>query len=231
LRTVLLSEAPADHDVIIHYLGLTTTFGRGAPKGAILAVLPEMARERAAELAEVVESFAELAELGVGAEHRLHAAAGRWRHDELTGCLSRRAILRLLDQEVERSARTGGPFSVAFLDIDGFKLINDEEGHLGGDVVLRAVGSALMAAGRSTDSAGRYGGDEFLVVMPGTDAGAAAAACARLAASVGAAAAKSGLPGLRLSFGTATWTPGMAARTLIAEADNAMFAHKRARVG
>jgi diguanylate cyclase (GGDEF)-like protein len=231
LRSMLRSESARDDDVLIQYLGLTTSFGRGAPSGAILVVLPGMDTDGAQALTTVVEWFAELAELCVVAAHRQHAAEDRSRHDALTHCLTRRAIERALDDELDRSGRTAAPFSLAFLDIDGFKRINDEEGHLRGDVVLGAVGAALVAAARSTDFVGRFGGDEFLVVMPGTDAGTAAAACARLAASVGAAAAAPELDGVALSFGTATWTAGVAARTLIAEADGAMFAQKRSRAG
>jgi len=227
LHSALVSQSTSDNDVVIHQLGLSATFGRGAPKGALLAVLPDIRADEAAELREVVESFAELAELCVVAAHRLHAAESRWQHDALTGCLTRRAIDDALEAELARSARTGEPFSVAFLDIDGFKHINDEKGHLHGDVVLGVVGAALAGAARCTDSVGRYGGDEFFVVMPGADAGAAAAACARLTASVGGAAANAGVPGLKLSWGTATWADGKPANSLVAEADAAMFANKR----
>jgi diguanylate cyclase (GGDEF)-like protein len=231
LGGLLRSESARDDDVLIQYLGLTTSFGRGAPSGAILVVLPGMDTDGARVLTPVVESFAELAELCVVAAHRQRAAEDRSRHDELTHCLTRGAIECALDDELDRSGRTAAPFSLASLAIDGFKRTNDEEGHLRGDVVLGAVGAALVAAARSTDFVGRFGGDEFLVVMPGTDAGTAAAACARLAASVGAAAAAPELDGVALSFGTATWTAGVAARTLIAEADGAMFAQKRSRAG
>jgi diguanylate cyclase (GGDEF)-like protein len=231
LGGLLRSESARDDDVLIQYLGLTTSFGRGAPSGAILVVLPGMDTDGARVLTPVVESFAELAELCVVAAHRQRAAEDRSRHDELTHCLTRGAIECALDDELDRSGRTAAPFSLASLAIDGFKRTDDKEGHLRGDVVLGAVGAALVAAARSTDFVGRFGGDEFLVVMPGTDAGSAAAACARLAASVGAAAAASELDGVQLSYGTATWTAGVAARTLIAEADGAMFAHKRSRAG
>jgi diguanylate cyclase (GGDEF)-like protein len=143
--------------------------------------------------------------------------------------LTRRAIERSLSAELARSNRTQAPFSIAFLDIDDFKRVNDEQGHVRGDAVLSAVGGALQDASRSTDFVGRYGGDEFLVVMPATDAASAVAACDRLAAGVSVALQDADLPRLRLSYGIATWAPGSGATDLIEQADRTMFEAKRSR--
>jgi diguanylate cyclase (GGDEF)-like protein len=88
-----------------------------------------------------------------------------------------------------------------------------------------------MDASRTTDFVGRYGGDEFLVVMPATDATCAATACERLASGVAGALLGADLPELALSYGIATWAPGSSATDLIEQADRAMFDAKRARRG
>lgn len=90
--------------------------------------------------------------------------------DPLTELPNRRWILAELDREVERSRRTGQPLAVIMLDLDHFKTINDDYGHQAGDRVLRAVGTALREAIRTPDQAGRYGGEEFLILLPDTQA-------------------------------------------------------------
>ena len=90
-------------------------------------------------------------------------------HDRLTGIWNRGAILDLLKRE-ERRRRSGESLGIIMVDVDFFKKVNDTYGHLVGDAVLREVGSRLASALRSYDSVGRYGGEEFLIVVPGCDA-------------------------------------------------------------
>ncbi|HEX6898460.1 MAG TPA: diguanylate cyclase [Thermoanaerobaculia bacterium] len=98
-------------------------------------------------------------------------------YEGLTGLLRREAILERLDQELERALRHGRPLAVAVADLDHFKRVNDQLGHPAGDSLLRRVAQAISADLRATDRVGRYGGEEFLVLLPETDlAGAVAVA-------------------------------------------------------
>ncbi len=90
-------------------------------------------------------------------------------HDLLTGLSNRRAIRDSLTQELARAARERTPLGVVMVDIDHFKQINDTYGHLAGDAVLTGVANGMRSQMRSYDSAGRYGGEEFLIVLPGCD--------------------------------------------------------------
>jgi diguanylate cyclase (GGDEF)-like protein len=90
------------------------------------------------------------------------------RTDPLTGVHNRRFLEEFLNREIARCRRSHHPLSVLLLDLDGFKAYNDEHGHLAGDRVLAAVASSLRKAVRATDVVARYGGDEFVVVLPNT---------------------------------------------------------------
>ena len=89
--------------------------------------------------------------------------------DELTGVANRRAFTLVAAREIERSRRYRHQLSLAYLDIDGFKAVNDRRGHAIGDRVLIALAGAASAATRSVDTVARLGGDEFVVLMPETD--------------------------------------------------------------
>jgi diguanylate cyclase (GGDEF)-like protein/PAS domain S-box-containing protein len=91
------------------------------------------------------------------------------RHDPLTGLLNRRSMQEKLEEEHRRSKRTGSAYSCIMLDIDKFKNFNDNHGHECGDIVLKGVADALVGAVRTTDSVSRWGGEEFLILMPDTD--------------------------------------------------------------
>jgi diguanylate cyclase (GGDEF)-like protein len=90
-------------------------------------------------------------------------------HDHLTGLWNRGAVLNLLQREEQRRQRSGEALGVIMVDVDHFKSINDSYGHLVGDVVLTEVAKRLTASVRGYDSVGRYGGEEFLIIVPGCD--------------------------------------------------------------
>ena len=101
-------------------------------------------------------------------------------HDGLTGVWNRTAIMEILGRELARGNREMSPVAVMLADLDHFKQINDGHGHMAGDEVLREAAHRMQAGLRRYDSIGRYGGEEFLIVLPGCDAAGAAAQAERM---------------------------------------------------
>ncbi len=106
--------------------------------------------------------------------------------DPLTGVLNRQAIFGVLEDEIRRASRYARPLSVVFVDIDHFKRVNDTYGHAAGDLLLHQVAAGLRQNLRASDHVGRYGGEEFMLVLPETDVPAAAAIGEKLRRLVGA---------------------------------------------
>ena len=150
--------------------------------------------------------------------------------DPLTGLFNSRGFSRLLEAELDRAGRDGRDVSLLMLDLDGFKRFNDTHGHQVGDRVLRQVGKTIRAGLRKTDSAFRYGGEEFTVILPETGPDEALGVARRLLAGIGASAspARDGVD-LRLTAcaGMAHWQPGETPAALLKRADFALYEAKR----
>lgn len=116
----------------------------------------------------VLSTIADFAAIAVEKAYYLAEARRLSELDPLTGAFNRRGLAKVVERETSRLARYGGDLSVVLADVDKFKSINDTRGHAAGDEVLKSVAHALMDAVRQADSVARYGGDEFLVLMPQT---------------------------------------------------------------
>jgi len=149
--------------------------------------------------------------------------------DSLTGLMNRRSFSAALENEMARSRRHGYPLSLALLDVDHFKLVNDNRGHIAGDQVLSALGSLLKShVLRSTDLAGRWGGEEFLVAYLSTDSAGAMLATQRLRAAVEALVVKDdrGTIPITISIGVTELVHGDNLEGLVERADQAMYRSK-----
>jgi diguanylate cyclase (GGDEF)-like protein len=133
-----------------------------------------------------------------------------------------------LRREVERASRTGGQLSVAIVDLDDFKQVNEEHGHQMGDEVLRAVGRVLRDNVRTYDTVARYGGDEFAVIAIDADEDAAAEVMARALGGIGGALERLGVDSTATA-GVAEWVAGESSTMLIARADASLLEGKHAR--
>jgi two-component system cell cycle response regulator len=153
-------------------------------------------------------------------------------HDALTELWNRGAILDRLDQELARAKREASSIGVLLLDLDHFKSINDRHGHLAGDQVLREVAQRMTASVRSYDVVGRYGGEEFIVLLPACDAAGARerAEHLRSAIAVRPILTEEGSVSLTASLGalgTDSW-PGADAASLLSTVDAALYRAKAA---
>jgi diguanylate cyclase (GGDEF)-like protein len=151
--------------------------------------------------------------------------------DALTGLLNGPGFHERLAGEINRSNRSDIPLTVAFLDCDKFKAINDTLGHVKGDEVLRTIASTLRTSTRNYDVLARMGGDEFAVLLPETGPSSARTVVGRLQANLAAAMSLGAWP-IRFSIGAATFpAPSGTPEELIRAADEAMYAAKRTGKG
>ena len=147
--------------------------------------------------------------------------------DPLTGLFNRRYIEQRLQDEIARSQRHGRPLSVILFDLDEFKQVNDTYGHGAGDSLLKAFADKLSRATRGSDASARYGGDEFLVVLPECKPENVQHVLKRLE-GIRVDIEGHNLP-IALSAGWAELLSGESAKELLARADTALYANKRAK--
>jgi len=129
----------------------------------------------------------------------------------------------VLEQTLLLARETGHPMSVAMFDIDHFKRINDTYGHHTGDEVLKRVAAGAAAELRSGDTIGRFGGEEFVIVLPDAAADAASKVAERVRHAIGT---DSGTPGVTVSIGVAEMAPGETCDALLRRADDALYGAK-----
>jgi len=148
--------------------------------------------------------------------------------DELTGSFNRRCIMRMLDDEIARANRSKAPCSIALIDLDWFKRVNDHYGHPTGDEVLRTFAITVFANIRDIDKFGRYGGEEFLLVLPDTPDDEAVRTLDRLREIIADLDWSAFSPGMQvtISAGVAMLKPDETADTFLARADRALYAAK-----
>lgn len=149
--------------------------------------------------------------------------------DSLTLLYNRRYLDDVLPREIDRARRYAHPLSILMIDLDQFKRVNDEHGHGVGDEVLRALGDRLRAFSRLADVSARWGGEEFLVLMPETDGQRAREVAERLCAGIGRQpyATSAGELVVTLSIGVAALEPGDDKIALVRRADDALYRAKR----
>jgi diguanylate cyclase (GGDEF)-like protein len=153
------------------------------------------------------------------------------RTDSLTGIANRRAFFEAAALELERARRHGRPLTLAYVDCDGFKDVNDRRGHAEGDALLVAAAATLRSETRVVDAVARLGGDEFGLLLPETDAAEAQALLGRLRAALLASMARRGWA-VGFSFGAATFrSPPASIDDMMARADELMYAAKRTEKG
>jgi diguanylate cyclase (GGDEF)-like protein len=193
--------------------------------GALCAGFAEPLPPEAPETRSLIESYAALVRLCLD-DHRvvdgLLAVASR---DELTGCLNFGGARRALSAEISRAGRHRLQLSCGFIDLDGFKGVNDRHGHMHGNRILAAVAAGLRRRMRGEDLLARFGGDEFIVIFPHTRARLAGRIAERLRDEVWATTEDLDEP-LTASVGITKWRPGMSVDQTLTAAVRAMYLAK-----
>ena len=260
-RGTLLSAAAGPTGLVLIALAALArwTVNHGLVVGIILLVSPSSSVRR--HLASPADTLLGLGALALGAALAVLAAASPWlvpillvpvitlhrgvlvdqfrqaaRTDAKTGLANGAAWADIAAKEIVRARRVGAGLAVLMVDLDNFKAVNDAHGHLAGDEVLRAVAATLAAEVRAYDAVGRFGGEEFVVLLSGVDTVSAARAAERLRARIGALevtvpgpGGTSRICGLTASVGcVASPTAAGSVDELVGAADGALYEAKRA---
>lgn len=175
-----------------------------------------------------LQAMADLAAVACRNAEAFERAQAAARTDSLTGLLNHGALQVRMREEIARVSRTDEPLTCLLADLDNFKPVNDLHGHLIGDQVLKEVADGLAEEFREYDGIARFGGDEFVVVLPGVGSAGAPAAARRLQQAVGRAIAPDQLAAeVTSSVGVALWHEPLSAGELLDRADRALLLAKR----
>lgn len=171
-------------------------------------------------------SFLVLTHIACALKGAMRHQAELARTDDLTGLANRRHFFELAEMEIQRARRYAHPFSLAYVDFDHFKKVNDGRGHAEGDRLLRAATRTILDSIRSTDVMARTGGDEFAVLMPETGPEAAMSVQRKIWTALQERVGSS-YPEVTVSVGLATWlSPPASTDEMMREADALMYAAK-----
>jgi len=197
----------------------------GGPRGALCVGFSSRPADEALALWQV-ESYARVASLCLHEEGRHDGLMAAARLDGLTGCLNYVAVRAELDREIQRSERHGRSMSCCFIDLDHFKQVNDRYGHPYGNQVLAGVAAVLRDGVRIGDTIGRYGGDEFLAILPDANEAEACVLGERLRSKIFATMPRGTSEQSGTSIGVAQWRPGYTADQMLLAADAALLRAK-----
>src|SRR5512145_158708 len=191
-------------------------------QGLITAAKDDWFRQQVmGELTELKSGLEALLSAHRGLEEQNRSLLYLSRRDEVTNLYNQRYFMERLDEEFRRALRYGSPLSLVIADLDDFKAFNDTRGHLVGNELLRQVANVIRQGVRDIDIAARYGGDEFVVLLPQTDGDQAARLAERLRTWIAR------LDDVRASIGVASLSAGMTGPLeLLTEADRAMYEAK-----
>ena len=216
-----LARLPADPETPLGRLYATPLIFRHDRLGVLLSLAHGADAFLPSEI-DMLEAYADQAAIALANAHLVERLETLASQDPLTGLLNHREFHERLEREIDRGRRYEQQLSVALCDLDGFKQVNDRNGHAFGDRVLRDVAAALSTACRSSDLAFRTGGDEFALLLPGASAGEALLIADRVKAAVNALDA-----GVGVTFGLAEWPDDAAGKDeLLLRADMALYAAK-----
>jgi diguanylate cyclase (GGDEF)-like protein len=221
--------AAADGEPLTHAVAAPVHLATGS-EGALIAGFSTPPPDHALTL-WAMESSAAMLALYLHQPEALDGLLATSRTDSLTGCLSYASTRYELAREINRSIRGGLSLSICFIDLDRFKVVNDQHGHLRGNQVLAEVAHILRHGVRSCDTVGRFGGDEFVAILPQTDEADALQLAERLRSLIGAESVSESEPPLTASIGVAVWKPRTTAAELLDQADTAMLLAKTQAAG
>ena len=213
----------------VTYGGAAHVHPFGSPRGLLCAGFAAPPTGDVSRTRWLLESYARVAALCIAEPDAVDGLVLAARYDGTTGCLNQPAIRDELAREVQRAERHGGDLACCFIDLDRFKEVNDRLGHLEGTRVLQRVAAALRTGLRTTDLIGRYGGDEFVLVLPDCTQEGAVDLARRLGTLLArpGTTIQNGGPAVTASFGVAGWRPGTTAEELLHAADTALLGAKQ----